>query len=156
MANKRPGLNDKLNQMETQRPLNALIRPREEIEAELNAEKELTKREKEALAREQRKKEEQIQKEIEKRYMSYKEVTRKTFVMDPISIEALRLFTFENRKGLSETIVDMLLKYIPRETWAKARNAVIDIEETPDDYLEDVKKLTLESVYYHQRKKIED
>ena len=62
MANKRPGLNDKLNQMETQRPLNALIRPREEIEAELNAEKELTKREKEALAREQRKKEEQIQK----------------------------------------------------------------------------------------------
>lgn len=156
MANKRPGLNDKLNQREVQRPLNALIRPREEIEAEQAAEKELTKREKEALAREQKKKEEQIQKEIEKRYMSYKEATRKTFLMDPISIEALRIFTFENRKGLSETIVDMLLRYIPREIWAEARNNVIDIEETPKDYLEDVKKMTIDAVYYHQRKKIEE
>lgn len=156
MANKRPGLNDKLNQMETQRPLNALIRPREEIEAELNAEKELTKREKEALAREQKKKEEKIQKEIKKKYMAYKEADRKTFVLDPITNEALRIFTFKHNKGYSETIIDMLLRYIPSEMWIEARNNVIDIETTPADYLDDVKKFTIEDIYYHPRKKKEE
>lgn len=156
MATSRVSLSDKLKQTEEKRPLNALIRSREEIEAEQTVEKELTKREKEALAREQRKKEEAIQKEIEKKYMSYKTHVRKTFLMDPIAIEALRIFTFENRKGLSEAIIDMMLRYIPREMWAEARNNVIDIEETPKDYLDDVKKLDIDSVYYHKRKKIEE
>ena len=156
MATGRVGLSDKLKQKEEQRPLNSLIRPREEIEAEQAAEKELTKREKEALAREKRKKEEAVQKEIEKTYMVYKTAVRKTFVMDPISIEALRIFTYENRKGFSEAITDMLLRYIPREIWSEARNNVIDIDETPKDYLDDVKKLDINSVYYHQRKKVED
>ena len=57
---KRPGLDDKLNQREVPRALNSLIRPREEIEAEQAAEKELTKREKEAFAREERKREEAV------------------------------------------------------------------------------------------------
>lgn len=156
MASNRVGLNERLQKDKEQRPINALIRSREEIEAEQTVEKELTKREKEALAREQKKKEEALQKEIEKRYMSYKTAVRKTFLMDPVSIEALRIFTFENRKGLSEAIVDMMLRYIPREIWTEARNNVIDIEETPKDYLEDVKKMTIDAVYYHQRKKIEE
>ena len=156
MATSRVSLSDKLKQTEEKRPLNSLIRPREEIEAEQAAEKELTKREKEALAKEQRKREEALQKEIEKTYMAFKTTTRKTFLMDPISVEALRIFTYENRKGLSEAIVDMLLRYIPREIWAEARNNVIDIEETPKDYLDDVKKLDIDSVYYHKRKKIEE
>ena len=152
MAANRVGLNDRLQKEKEMRPLNALIRPREEIEAEQEAEKELTKREKEALAREQRKKEEMAQKEIESRYMKYKEAARKTFVLDPISNEALRIFAYENRKKLSEVITDMLLKYIPREMWAEARNNIIDIEETPKDYLDDLKKMDINSVYYHKRK----
>lgn len=158
MANKRQGLDDKLTQRE-QRPLNALIRPREEIEKDLELEKkaeeeqkELTKREKEALAREQRKREEELQKEIEKRYMKYKTPTRKTYVLDPITIEAFRIFAYENRKTFSEAITDMMLKYIPREMWIEARNNVIDIEETPKDYLEKLKKLDINSIYYHPYK----
>ena len=152
MASKRPGLNDKLNEREKPRALNALIRSKEEIEAEQAAEKELTKREKEALAKEERKRAEALQKEIEQRYLKYKTTARKTFVLDPISNEAIRIFAYENRKGLSEVITDMLLKYIPREMWAEARNNIIDIEETPKDYLEDLKKLDINSIYYHQRK----
>ena len=156
MANKRSGLNDKLEQREQQRPLNALIRSREEIEKEQEQEKELTKREKEALAREKRKKEEELQKEIEKKYLAYKEMTRKTFLLDPISVEALRIFTFKNKKGLSEAALEMLIKYIPREIWVEARNNIIDIEETPEDYLDDVKKLDIDSIYYHKRKIVEE
>lgn len=152
MANNRVGLNDRLQKDKEQRPLNALIRPREEIEAEQEIQKELSKKEKEALAKAKKKKEEEVEKEIQKRYMSYKTAVRKTFLMDPITIEALRIFTFENRKGLSEAMVDMCLRYIPREVWTEARNNIIDIEETPADYLEDLKKLDINSIYYHQRK----
>lgn len=148
----RVGLTDKLQKEKEQRPLSALIRPREEIEAEQEKEKELTKKELEALAREEKKRAEEAEAKVQKRYMSYKVATRKTFLMDPISIEALRIFTFENRKGLSEAIIDMCLKYIPREIWAEARNNVIDIEETTVDYLEDLKKLDIDSIYYHPRK----
>ncbi|MEE0930560.1 MAG: hypothetical protein UIM53_06125 [Acutalibacteraceae bacterium] len=152
MANNRIGLNDKLKAEKEARPITQLFRPREEILAEQAAEQALTKKEQEALAREAKKKEEALQKEIEKKYMSYKVATRKTFLMDPISIEALRIFTYENRKGLSEAIVDMLIKYIPRDIWREARNNIIDIEETPKDYLDKVKKLDIESIYYHQYK----
>lgn len=152
MATNRVSLSDKLKQTEEKRPLNALIRPREEIEAEQAAEKELTKREKEALAREQRKREEAARKEVEQRYLKYKTFARKTFVLDPISNEALRIFAFKNNKKFSEVIVDMLLKYIPREMWVEARNNIIDLEETPADYLDKVKKLDINSVYYHPYK----
>lgn len=152
MASNRVGLNDRLQKEKEQRPLSALIRPREEVEAEQAKEEEMTKKEKEALARAKKKKEEEVEREIQKRYMSYKTAVRKTFLMDPITIEALRIFTFENRKGLSEAMVDMCLRYIPREVWTEARNNIIDIEETPADYLEDLKKLDINSIYYHQRK----
>ena len=46
--------------------------------------------------------------------------------MDPISIEALRIFTFENRKGLSEAIIDMCLKYLQG---TKINKKVINIYE---------------------------
>lgn len=156
MASQRAGLNDKLKTREESRPLNALIRPREEIEAEQAAEKELTKREKEALAREQRKLKEAQEKEAKARYLEFKTSERKTFVMDPISIEALRIFTYENRKGLSEAITDMMLKYIPREMWVEARNNVINLEETPKDYLDNLKKMDIDSVYYHPYKPNEE
>lgn len=152
MANNRVGFNEKLKTREEQRPLTALLRSKEEIEKEQAAEQALTKKEKEALEKEAKKREAALQKEIEKRYKSYKEPTRKTFLLDPISIEALRIFTFENRKGLSEAIVDMLIKYIPREIWTEARNNIIDIEETPKDYLDSIKKLDIDSVYYHPYK----
>lgn len=153
---KRIGLDDKINQREVVRPLNALIRPREEIEAELAQEQELTKREREALAREKKKQEEEAEKVIRKKFMEFKTFQRKTFVMDPISNEALRIFAYQNRKKLSEVITDMLLRYISRDIWVEARQNIIDIEDTPKDYLEDVKKLDINSIYYHQRKKVEE
>lgn len=150
MATNRASLKDKMESKEVKRPLDSLIRSREEIEKEQETEQVLTKKEKEALEREAKKREAEVQKEIEKRYKAFKEPTRKTFLMDPISVEALRIFTYENRKGLSEAIVDMMLRYIPREIWTEARNNVINIEETPKDYLEGLKKLDIDSIYYHK------
>ena len=166
MASQRAGLNDKLKTREESRPLNALIRPREEIEAEQAAEKELTKREKEELARKQRKLKEDQEKAAREKYMQYKKVEnkktgrmeapRKTFVVDPISMEALRRFAFYNDKDHSEVLTDMFLKYIPREIWVEARNTVINIEETPKDYLDNLKKLDIDSIYYHPYKPNEE
>ena len=86
-------------------------------------------------------------------FRAYKEAVRKTFLLDPISIEALRLFAFYNRKKLSETVTDMLIKYIPREIWAEARNNVIDIEETPSDYFENVVKMDIDTIYFNPKTK---
>ena len=156
-SNKRPTLEDKLQRETTMQPTIAtLFRPREEIEAELAQEQELTKREREALAREKRKQAEEAEKAIRKKFMEFKTFQRKTFVLDPISNEALRIFAYQNRKKLSEVITDMLLRYIPREIWIEARQTIINIEETPQDYLDDVKKLDINSIYYHPRKKVEE
>lgn len=130
MATNRKGLNDRLAK-ESARPLNALIRSKEEIEQENSASK----------------------KEAANIFKAYKEAVRKTFLLDPISIEALRLFAFYNRKKLSETVTDMLIKYIPREIWAEARNNVIDIEETPSDYFENVVKMDIDTIYFNPKTK---
>lgn len=132
--NNRVGISERLSKEEKKRPLEALIRSKEEIEQE------------ETVSNE----------EAAKVFKSYKTAVRKTFLLDPISIEALRIFAYKYRKGLSETIIDMLIKYIPREIWVEARNNIIDIEETPADYLDDVKLLDIDSVYYHPYKPSEE
>lgn len=128
--NTRVGLTDRLAK-ESARPLNALIRSKEEIEQEKAASNE----------------------EASKVFKAYKQAVRKTFLLDPISIEALRIFAYKYRKGLSETITDMLIKYIPREIWAEARNNVIDIEETPLDYFEDVQVMDIDTIYFNPKTK---
>lgn len=120
MATKRNGLDDRINQEIKKRPIETLIRPKEEIDNE-----------------------------IKDRYLAYKTTIRKTFVLDPITIEAIRIFTFKNRKGLSESVIDMLLQYIPKEVWIEARRNIINTEDTPDDYLEDLDVLDIDSIYYH-------
>lgn len=92
-----------------------------------------------------------IEKETREKYLSKKVATRKTFLLDPISIEALRIYTYEHRKGLSESIIDMMLKYIPREIWREARENVLE-QDTPDHYFNDLEKLTIEDIYYHESK----
>lgn len=131
MAAKRVGINDRLEQEVKPRPIDALIRPKEDI-------KEDDRRAEEKIAA---------------TYMAYKKAVRKTFVLDPIAIEAIRIFTFRHKRRLSEALMDMLLKCIPADIWTEARNDVIDIEETPADYLEDLEKLDIDSIYYHKRKK---
>ena len=133
MATRRNGLNDRLAQEAKARPIEALIRPKAEIEEEKKKAAE----------------------ELQASYMAYKTAIRKTFVLDPITIEAIRIFTFRNRKRLSEALLDMLLKYIPADIWTEARKNVIDIDETPDDYLEDLEKLDIDSIYYHDYKPAE-
>ena len=129
MATKRVGLSDRMQHEVKKRPLEALIRPKEEVE-------------KDSLKAEE---------ENRNRFMAYKVPTRKTFLLDPITIEAIRIFTFRNRKGLSEAMMDMLLKYIPADIWTEARGNIIDIEQTPADYLEDLEKLDIDSIYYHNK-----
>lgn len=128
MATRRNGLADRLEKEVPKRPIEALIRPKEEIEAELL----------------------KAEEENRNRFMAYKTPVRKTFLLDPITIEAIRIFTFKNRKGLSEAMLDMLLRYIPVDVWTEARNNIIDIEETPKDYLEHLEKLDIDSIYYHK------
>lgn len=92
-----------------------------------------------------------IEKETREKYLSKKVATRKTFLLDPISIEALRIYTYEHRKGLSEAIIDMMLKYIPREIWREAREHVLE-QDTPEHYFNDLDKLTIDDIYYHESK----
>lgn len=117
---KRNGLNDRVVKEVKTRPLDALIRPKEEVE-----------------------------KEEREKCLSYKVATRKTFLLDPITIEALRIFIFKNRKGLSESVIEMLLKYIPKEIWIEARRNVVG--ETPENYLEGLEDLDIESIYYRNK-----
>ena len=164
MASKRTGLNNSDMANAVKRPAANLAdsvfggtSPITRVEEQKAEEaKELTKREKEALAREEKKKREALEKEVAKKYLSFKEIARKTFLFDPITVEALRIFCFKHNKKLSEAVLDMFLKYIPREIWVEARNNIIDIEETPADYLDDVKKLDIDSIYYHKRKIAEE
>lgn len=86
------------------------------------------------------------------RYMVYKVPTRKTFLLDPITIAAIKIFSYESDRGISQLAMDMFLKYIPEDVWVKARNKVVDIEETPVDYLEELEKMTIDDIYYHDYK----
>lgn len=137
MAAKRAGLSNRLEEEKAapvSRPIDALIKPKEEKEKERKQERE------------------EIEKKNRERYLSYKKPMRKTFLFDPLTIEAIRLFTFKNRKGMSNAMMDMLLRYIPPEIWIEARNNIIDAEQTPADYLEDLEKLDIDSIYYHDYK----
>lgn len=123
---KRQGLNRRLELEKMDRPLDALLGEKKEAEEE--------------------------RKERIDRYMQYKVPTRKTFLLDPITIAAIKIFAFESDKGISQLIMDMFLKYIPEDIWVRARGKVIDIEETPTDYLEELEKLTIDDIYYHDYK----
>lgn len=117
---KRTGLTKRLEMEKAERPLDILIRDKEEDNID--------------------------------RYMELKQVKRKTFVLDPLTIEAIRIFSFESDRGISEMILDMFLKYIPEDVWVRARKKIIKFEETPLDYLEDLPKLDIDSIYYHPYK----
>jgi len=88
-----------------------------------------------------------------KKLLKYKVPTRKTYLLDPISVRALEFFATDEHLKLSSAITGMLLKYIPKEYWIKARNDIIREELTTDDYLDDVKKPTIDDVYFHVKDK---
>ena len=94
----------------------------------------------------------QKEESLKDKCMKYKEVKRKTCVMDPVSIEALHIYSFNNRKGISQMVLDMLIRCIPEDVWTEARQIVMKDVDTPDDYLEDLEKLTIDDIYYHDYK----
>ena len=110
------------------------------------------KKEKEAVARPIEtiiRSKEEIEKENKKKYLQLKKPKHKTFLLDPITIEAIRIYVFEYNVGISKMIVNMLLRYIPREIWAEARANILK-EETTVDYWSGLEELDINDIYYYK------
>lgn len=152
MATKRVGLSERTTQEVKRRPLDALFgatteEKAQEIEQERAGEEIVKEKEKPVV-----KKPVNDEKAIAEKCKAMNKTARKTFALDPISVEAMRLYTFHNRQKLSEAMVNMMLECIPKELWLEARRNIMPFIDTPDDYLDDVKKIDIDSVYYHKKK----
>jgi len=141
----RTGFENRINN--TPKPTRpSIIRSKEEVEKE-NEEYEAEER-KSFLEQEQEAKAAE-----KKKYLKYKVPVRKTYLLDPISVRALEYYSTDENETYSSIITNLLLKAIPKDYWIRARNDVIKGELTPSDYLDDVKKPTIQGVYYHIKDK---
>lgn len=52
---------------------------------------------------------------------------KKSYYLTPVLIEALRLYTFENRIDASTYVREMLEKFIPEDYIKKAKEAIKDV-----------------------------